>query len=102
MTQTSQLASVSLRQPRLRSLISGVCIGIVSVASFFHPRAGACGTTHYLTVQLLGGMLASIKQEMWVSPYDRTIANWSSIAINIALFIVLVRLWLVKAPERWR
>src|SRR5207249_4617642 len=83
-------------------LISGVCIGIVSVASLFQPRTGACGTAHYMLVQLLGGMLASIKEEIWVSSYDRTIANWSAIAINIALFVVAVRLWTVKAPERWR
>jgi hypothetical protein len=102
MTHTSTLASTSLRQPLLRLLILGVCIGIVAVASFFHPRAGACGTAHYLTVQMLGGMLASIKEEIWISPYDSAIASWSAIAINVALFVVLVKLWMVKAPERWR
>jgi len=77
-----------------------VCIAIVAVAVMFHRRTGACGTSHYLIFQLLGGMLVSIVEDFWRSRYDALAGQVLAYLLNVGLFVLLIRLWHRKASER--
>ncbi len=67
----------------------------------FHRRTGACGTAHYLVFQLLGGTVVSILEMVWVSRYDRIIANALTVFLNAGVYTLLVVFWYRRGPERW-
>src|SRR4051812_42329229 len=86
---------------RVEVWVVALCAAAVTVASFFQRRTGACGTAHYVFFQLLGGAIVSTVEEFWQSRYDDLIARSLAVALNVGAFLLLGRVWYVKAPRQW-
>ena len=86
---------------KAKSVVWVLCIGVVTVASFFSRKTGVCGTAHYLFFRLLGGVVVEAVTAVWQTQYERAIEQAAAIALNVGAFSLLMRLWHRKAPREW-
>ena len=77
------------------------CVLIVFVSSFTSRRTGACGTTHYATLQIVAGTIVSLMESVLVTRYDRLIADGLAIALNVVAFGLVLALWYRNAENKW-
>ena len=78
-----------------------ICVSTVFVASVFGSRADGSGTAQWMFTQLMGGMVAGLIAGISGVELGALIDRPLAIAVNVAGFVLLNRVWRKNAPSRW-